>query len=345
MFKSFNALLRSVLLILALSFLSCSGVFAQQILTFSDKDSVTVGEILEITFVIQGNYLDVKHPDETVFPDEVELISRQRFQTASNRDSLVYRLQFFGTEDLVLPSIPFEVQRTESDTTLNSTRIPIYFKTMLSEEDDSFRPFKPVFDFARSWWPYLVLALILVTAGYYLYTWYLNREAEPEQPVTLKRSPFQNPLDQLKETIGNLNPPEALSDYEEYEKYYIELGDAIRRYIKRVYEFPALEMTTGEICRKLQSEHADSTMIRITRTVLNEADIVKFAHFKPDTESAISVLNRAKEFYKNARSHDVGRIERIRREYEEQTKEQQPEMATKTDNESVPESDNESKDV
>jgi hypothetical protein len=317
MFKRFIAPLRSVLLTLVISVLSCSGVLAQQIFTFSDRDSVRVGDIIELTFVIQGNYMDLSQPDESVFPDEVELLSRQRYQTASNRDSLVYRLQFFGTDDLLLPALPFEIQRTDGDTTLNTTRIPIYFKTMLSEEDDSFRPFKPVFDFARTWWPYLLLTLLLIAIGYYLYTWFQKREPEPERPVIPDPTPFLNPLEQLKKAISNLNPPQALSEYEEYEEFYIKLGDAIRRYIKRVYEFPALEMTTGEICRTLQSEHADSNTIRITRTVLNEADIVKFAHFKPDTESAQNVLQRAKEFYNQARTLDSGRIDRLRMEYEQ----------------------------
>jgi hypothetical protein len=88
----------------------------------------------------------------------------------------------------------------------------------------------------------------------------------------------------------------SLKEKADYEDYYIRLGDAIRLYIKRVYEFPALEMTTREITQNLQKELASSAIIKITRSVLNEADMVKFANFKPDPAQADGVLAKAGEF-------------------------------------------------
>ncbi|WP_109645235.1 hypothetical protein [Rhodohalobacter mucosus] len=296
-----------------------STAFAQQMFTFSDRDSVQVGDIIELTFVIQGAYTDLDLPDETAFPEEVEMVSRQRYQIEAGQDSLVYRLQFFGTDDVVLPAVAFRLQRAQGDTTLRSNRIPLYFKTVLSEEDEAFRPFKPVFTFARTWWPYILLLVLLIAGGYYLYRWMENRETEPAPSAKPDPIPFTNPLDELRLSISNLASPDALSEYEEYEAFYIELGDAIRRYIKRTYRFPALEMTTREICLELEKEQAASSTVKITRTVLNEADIVKFAHFKPDTDSAEHVLVLAGKFYDLARSNDQNRIDMLRTEYENRT--------------------------
>ena len=267
-----------------------NGAFAQQIFTFSDRDSVQVGDIVELTFVIQGTYTDLEIPDETAFPEDVEVISRQRYQISSSRDSLVYRLQFFGTDDLVLPAVQFQLQRAQGDTTLRSSRIPIYFKTMLSEQDEGFRPFKPVFTFARAWWPYVIALLILLVLAYYLFRWFQRREPESRLQPKPEPVPFTDPLDELKQSLSSLAPVNSLSEYEQFEAFYIELGDAIRRYIKRVYRFPALEMTTREICLELENEGAATSTVRITRAVLNEADIVKFANFKPDSASAEQVL-------------------------------------------------------
>lgn len=331
MIKRFTARSLCFFSILTFQILLQSGAFAQQIFTFSDRDSVRVGDIVELTFVIQGTYSGLDIPDETAFPEEVEMISRQRYQISSNRDSLVYRLQFFGTDDVVLPAVQFQLQRAQGDTTLRSSRIPIYFKTMLSEEDEAFRPFKPVFTFARTWWPYLIAILILLAGGYYLYRWFQNRESESDLPPKPEPVPFTNPLDELRHSMSSLSSPGSLSEYEQFEAFYIELGDAIRRYIKRVYKFPALEMTTREICLGLEKEGAASSTVRITRTVLNEADIVKFANFKPDPASAEHVLIRAEEFYDLARSNDRNRIEELRLEYENRNHEKESEPEAEQD--------------
>jgi hypothetical protein len=306
---------RSILFAVIL-ILSQSGAAAQQIFTFSDKDSVEVGEIIEITFVIQGNHTSLTLPEDDIFPDAFELISRQRYQASANRDSLVYRLQFFGTDDIVLPSVPFRLQMANGDTTLSSSRIPVYFKSLLSEEDEAFRPFKPVYDFARDVWPYLLALIILIFLGYYFYRLFQRRDHKTEPGTVPAPVPFDNPIEQLRNTLRNLPPPEKIHQFEEYESFYIELGDAIRLYIKRVYLFPALEMTTREICHTLESELAPASTVKLTRTVLNEADMVKFANFRPDTELASNVLRLAWEFHDQASVSDRSRIERLRMEYE-----------------------------
>jgi len=316
MIKRFTVRSLCIFSIFTIQVLLHNGVLAQQIFTFSDRDSVRVGDILELTFVIQGTYSGLDLPDESVFPDEVDVISRQRYQISSSRDSLVYRLQFFGTQDVVLPAVAFQLQRAEGDTTLRSSRIPVYFKTLLSEEDEAFRPFKPVFTFARVWWPYFLVFLILMAAGYFLYRWIQNRDQEPQLPPKPEVVVFTDPLNELRQSISSLPSSDTLSEYADFEAFYIELGDAIRRYIKRVYRFPALEMTTREICMDLEKEQAASSTVKITRNVLNEADIVKFANFKPDSASAEHALVLAEKFCDLARTNDRNRIEELRREHQ-----------------------------
>jgi hypothetical protein len=94
------------------------------------------------------------------------------------------------------------------------------------------------------------------------------------------------------------------------------LGDTIRLYLKRIYEFPALEMTTREIHEELKKELAPSEIITITKKVLNEADIVKFANFHPGTEQAASVYNRAKQFIETAEVVNYEQIKYMKYKYE-----------------------------
>ncbi len=278
---------------------TCAGL-AQQVHTYVDKDSLQVGDPFTYTIVFNGTYDNIDFPGEEDFEEEITVNSIQRYQPSTNRDSLVYHLQFFGVDDLTISRKEILVRSDESDTTLTTVPVPLYFKTVLAEGEDEFRPMKPIFDFARAWWPYILIAILLIAAAFYLYRWYSSREIpeepEPEEPPP----PFSNPLQQLKQTISKLSDISSLQTDEEYESFYIELGDAIRLYLKRVYEFQALEMTTTEIVMSLQEEHAPPKIISITRKVLNEADIVKFANFNPGQEGAKSAWQTAKQFIETA---------------------------------------------
>lgn len=291
---------------------------AQQVHTYVNKDSLQVGEEFNYTIVFDGNYENVEFPNQGAFEEDLTVKSIQRYQSEAGRDSTVYTLQFFAIDDLTISSKEIIAQTETSDSTFTTTPVPLFFKTTLEAEDDDFRPMKPIFDFARAWWPWVVGLIILLIAGYYGYRWYTNREIieepEPDEPPP----PFSNPLDELKQTIFNLQNVESLEIEEQFERFYVDLGDAIRLYIKRVYEFQALEMTTTEITMTLQKEHAPPKLISITRKVLNEADIVKFANFNPGTEGARSAKASARKFIETAEVVNYEQLEYMKYKYEVQ---------------------------
>lgn len=304
----------TALLIFYLSF-SATAV-AQQVHTYVDRDSLRVGDQFTYTIVFDGNYTNAQFPNEEVFEEDLTVNSIQRYQSPAGRDSIVYNLQFFAIEDMTIGEKEIVVQQESSVTSYTTTPVPLFFKTSLAADDDEFRPMKPIFAFARAWWPWILGLIILLIAGYYFYSWYSNRkiskEAEPEQPPP----PFSSPLDELKQTISNLSDVEYLETEEQFERFYVELGDAIRLYLKRVYEFQALEMTTPEITLTLQEELAPPKLISITRKVLNEADIVKFANFNPGTEGAKSAWRSAKSFTETAEVVNFEQIKYMKYKYE-----------------------------
>lgn len=292
---------------------------AQQVHTYIDRDSVTVGDRITFSIVFEGEYSSITYPDESQFEDEFNLINRQRFQISPSRDSLAYDLQFFGTEDIQISRKEIQLTTSQRDTTLYTTPFPIFFKTLLSDEEDEFRPFKPIFDFARNWMLLILLLILIVILSIYLYRWIQNRKTVDETPSeSTPPPPFVNPLFELKKKINELDKTTNLKSISDFEQFYIRLGDAIRMYLKRVYEFPALEMTTREIIEELHKELAPSEIIKITRSVLNEADMVKFANFKPGQELAESVLNKANHFIETASVVNGEKIRYMKYKYEEE---------------------------
>ncbi len=294
-------------------------LFAQQVHTYVDSDSVMVGDRILFSIVLEGDYNAVTFPDEAHFEDEFNLVSRQRFQITPSRDSLAYVLQFFGTEDIVIGRKEIKLSSSLGDTTLYTAPVPLSFKSVLAEDEEEFRPFKPIFDFARNWFPILLLLILLAILSYYLYKWIKKRDIEDKSTaeVMTPPEPFANPLQILKDSIAGLDETTALKSMQDYERFYIQLGDSIRVYLKRVYEFPALEMTTREIIEQLHKELAPSEIIKITRSLLNEADMVKFANFNPGQEMAESVLNKAYHFIETATVVNSEKIRYMKYKYEE----------------------------
>lgn len=64
--------------------------------------------------------------------------------------------------------------------------------------------------------------------------------------------------------------------------FYSQLTEVLRRYLEDRYHFPALEQTSGEILRQLKHENLpNSDLLPKLRTVLETADLAKFARFEP----------------------------------------------------------------
>jgi len=80
-------------------------------------------------------------------------------------------------------------------------------------------------------------------------------------------------------------------------------------------------MTSREILRAMQQYPADREMITITRKVLNEADMVKFARFTPSGKQAKEALDLAQDFLNTARSLDSVRIDQLRKNHEQSEQE------------------------
>lgn len=290
--------------------------YPQQVHTYVDADSVEVGQILNYTIVFDGETSGVIYPDGTEFEDPIEFISRQRYQISETRDSLVYRLQFFGMENYTIPGLDIQVSDTEP--ALSTTPVPLFFRTLINDPaEDEFKALKPIFEFTRTWWPWLLALLLFIIAAYYGYRYYkkYQEKKNAEEPAPLPE-PFVSPLYTLTTTLKTLPPPSSLHHRKEFEDFYITLGDAIRFYLKQVYEFQALEMTTREIIDSLRENLASGEIITITRKVLNEADMVKFANFTPKSAMASSVFQRAEQFANTAAVVNDEQIRYMKYQYE-----------------------------
>lgn len=316
--KSFRKL--SLAFFLCLFFVEAPLLQAQNLSEYTTVDSLKVGDRFNysITLDREQEYDEIQFPDSSNFGSTFEIRSRKQYKATNFRDSVAYELQFFGTADTTLPQLPVYLIQDQDTTILYTNPIPIGFSSVLAESDDSFRPLKPIFEFAAAWWPYILGFLILAVAGYYLYQYYLKKQAEKtetEEPATFTPTPFSNPLKEFQQAIEELENAE-LNNREDFKAFYIDLGDAIRQYYESLYNLPALESTSRELLAMLKNGSIDEDLIADTRAVLQEADMVKFAKFTPTKEQADRALEKAHNFLERARQIDGPRIDHLRRKHQ-----------------------------
>lgn len=311
------------LLIFSFFFICAAPAFlqAQNLTEYAPLDSLKVGDTFDFSIALDRDqeYDDIIFPDSTDFSSTFEIRSKKQFKVSTYQDSIAYELQFFGTADTTIPQLPVYLVQNQDTTVLYTNPIPVRFNSILAQgEEESFRPLKPIYEFAIAWWPYILGFLILAVAGYYLYQYYLKKQeekSEPKERPTFSPEPFVNPLKEFRKTIKELENAE-LENQEDFKAFYIDLGDAIRQYYESLYNLPALESTSRELLTMLKNGAIDENLIADTRAVLQEADMVKFAKFKPTTKQADRALSKAYDFLERAREIDGPRIDHLRRKHQ-----------------------------
>lgn len=329
-----NNIILLLLLLFPLLFAGPLSGNAQQVREYGPEDSMRVGDTFSYTLTLSKDrdYDDVIFPDSSYFESPLEIRARQRFKVTDFKDSLVYHLQYFGTENSRIPPLPVKLVADNDTTTVYSNPVPIHFKTVLQENEDQFRPLKPIFDFARAWWPYIVALILLAILGWYLYKFYKQRQEapEPKPRPAFQPAPFEDPLKQLENALIQLKSFTFESE-EDFKQFYIHLGDTIRIYFENLYRIPALESTSREIIYELERRMIDERLVKQTRNVLREADMVKFAKFRPTVEQTEESLSIAAEFLKVAKANDGPRVERMRRQHQSEMEKQRQRFETETE--------------
>lgn len=278
-------------------------------------DSVAVGQLFEYRISVDygGAYSGFIPPDSTGWGDAFEYRGMRRVAAGAGRDSVVIRLQFFGTADTLIA--PRSVRLTGPDTlTLLTPALPVYFKSLVEADGAELRPLKPIFDFARNWWPWIIGAIVLAAIAYVLVDRYRKRPAPPDPAPVVERPPFIDPLESLRRELETLKRSDLVAQGD-FKGWYSELGDHLRRYIEDVHGIPAMESTTAELRAAFRQRGLHSDLAKPMLAVMESADLVKFAKSKPTAADADASYETARTFADAAERLDRLRILHLEQEH------------------------------
>lgn len=278
---------------------------AQKAWLRADKDSVLVGERFKIT-------LSAEHDPQqkAIFPPapkaigELELfkLESQRNSTSNGKttSTAIYEVAAFGIDSLAL-SLPVGLLVGKDTTLLESKPLRLNIRSTVPADAAGIQDITDIVEFETSWTSWLWISLIvLILAGIFFYLWRRFKkqvQQEAPAPIVPERilTPYQLAIEKLEKLAQiDLQTPENTN------RYFTELTDILRTYLEKMLHINALEMTSNELIQAMQHDHKRSRLLvnedvrNDLKTLLELADLAKFADFQPPIADSQKALQQAK---------------------------------------------------
>jgi len=290
-------------------------------------DSVTVGERFQIVVSVRHDGSRTPVFPHEFLPDSLEgrpsfevggftvlgntPVARRRLDTGWVVDSLRYEVATFELDSAYVPMLPVGLAAA-SDTLLAATPpVLVRVKSLVPENAEGLRDITDLAGFPGiAWYWYVIPALILLGVAFWL--WRRRRKVVIEVADEVMPEPDEPPWDEAERRLRSLELMD-LSDPANVKPFYVELSDIFRTYVARRARIPAMESTTRELVFRLRQAllqgRVPNELVSEVEGILSQADLVKFADMKPETDVGRSSLSRTRSAIEGAeaRYNDLAR--------------------------------------
>lgn len=280
---------------------------AQNVEAFArlDSSSIMIGDQIGLELGI--NLPEAFVVDWPVYTDtissNIEIISQKPIDTAQLDGGLRLTQRFtitsFDSGYFQLPEFEFHF-RHESDSvkfTANSNTLYLMVHTPVVDTSQAFKAIKGPVSVPYTFWEVFPwVALGLGVAGLIIFAiWYIRRRRKNKPVFVRKPKPALPPGVLAIQKLEELRHAKVWQQGK-LKEYYTELTDIAREYFEGRYHFDALEMTSDEIMENLINLNKNKEANHKMKSVLQLADLVKFAKSHPTPlENDIS-LNHVVDF-------------------------------------------------
>jgi hypothetical protein len=259
----------------------------------ADTNQALIGDIINVTLNVQSN-------ENIIWPEFKDVITPLELQQVNSIDSTKLRglnsytqnlsIQQFDTGRVVFPSLPFIT--ANGDTFYSDSLAFTFLEVPLDTTNAVFDIKEPVavpFNFEEAK-PYIYSSIgliLLILLLYYLIRKINTREKRTEEVVELIPCEVEA-LNALK-TLER----EGLCEKGLIKEHYVRLTEILRNYFDREFEIETLESTTDETLILLEESKVDKLLLEQISTLLEEADLVKFAKSNPDSKINASFMTKS----------------------------------------------------
>lgn len=252
--------------------------------TFGDSITVFCDVVLPDDYVSAVPFTDT----ETPYLD-INLSSQSTEEIDGGRIEHFGFLTYVFSPDSVTVG-PFYVtySTAEGDTaTVASNTISMPVASFAADSQAPPKPNRSPMEISSGGVPWWVLALILIAIAAVAYLIYRARRSTD----SIQHAELVKPADPLEE----FERIRAMHLYEkgQVKELYFLLTIALRRFMHGHMGFEAMYSTTEEILASLDRNAPSPEIAAQLRSLLNEADMVKFARYRPPEDNCLSVVDRA----------------------------------------------------
>ncbi len=305
--KRYNTKTLISLIVLSVAMLLPGGIVKAQTVSVNAKLDSTllfIGGQMNLTLELsQPKDVNIVFPQFTdTITKVIEVVSATPVDTTfhdNNRITLTqqYTITCFDSGLQYIPPIKFELAQEEIHKIYETQPMALTVINPFENVDpkkgisDIKKPIDSPFNLAELL-PYLkwiLLALVVVGLIVYLIIRYKRRT---DGPVVKKSKPKEPPHITALRDLNRIKA-EKLWQKDKVKKYHSEITDTIRLYIENRFDIPSLEQTTEETLGSLKGiEITDDNAYEKLKQILELADLVKFAKFKPlPDENELSLTN------------------------------------------------------
>lgn len=288
--------LRSSLLF-SVFFILCSALSSAQVTSEIDTTKIRIGEQLNYKIQVEADSsaLVVFPEGQTFMP--LEAVEALKIDTTKKGAkfllSRIYKLTQFDSGSYTIPSQKIIIGEKTFFT--DSLRVDVNTIAVDTTKQKLY-DIKPIIEVEKrvgNGWIWLLGILLVIALVAFLLYWFIWRK----KPLTAEEEiALLPPYDRAKLALIKLEESQYLMRAE-VKDYYSELTFIIRKYLdEKVYD-RALESTTAELVNRLnllkdgnQIDLSKDT-IKNLESILNRADLVKFAKSAPDT--ALAEMDKA----------------------------------------------------
>lgn len=270
-----------LILILLISF----GSFSQElpiVKAKADTTKIRIGEQINYQITIENADKGVQFPElELDSLGRIEIVESKPIDTLKEKLIRKYVLTSFDSGQYVIPPQRIRIWSQEyltdsilvdvATVAIDTTKQAMFPIKAIQREPYTFEDFKKYL-----WW--LLGALLLIA----LILYFVLRKKKTPEEIEAAIPPYELALKRLKELDAK-----ELWQKNKIKQYYVELTDIVRTYIERELNIPALESTTDELVETMTDFNTSSSLNIPEETIdrlnsfLSDADLVKFAKFKP----------------------------------------------------------------
>ena len=252
-----------------------------------DTNTILIGQQINFTISNKINSTEIWPNYDEFLAEGIEIIKASTIDTTDDFITQQFIITAWDSGNYYIPPITFSKNNKTEGLLIN-------VQTLTLGEDAELKDIKQPINEPIGWSdirPWLLAILIILLIIFLLKKYVFSKK----EMLKIVKEKVKIPADitALKQLIKL--EKEKMWQTGNVKEYYSKISEIIRRYAENRFKFIALELTTDEILEELQSILSTEQLSKL-RTLLQRADLAKFAKSKPvDTENKESMV-LAKQF-------------------------------------------------